>query len=204
MGREQRKSKLSGYLGNRPSPSKDGEYDLERNIRKINSYSKQRRGDKRHRESITSSYDEGGKTSSSQRIVENADEQALHSPTGEISWSSFTRLDDKITVFSEKNDKAHTELRRELEDKINGATAPINDKISVIEGKFSKYLHIYWYGATISALIVIVSIWYQLSYKDVHPLPLQFNKLDDRVKSVEQKLQTILPDSMSMTKKRDN
>lgn len=186
MGRGQHNNKPLSKLEGKIASQRDGEYDLERNLKKIKAYSKPKKGSPKRPESTTKSYDNNVNKTCSKNIIENIDYQPLHSPTGEIPWESYTRLEDRITDFSEKNDKAHTELRHELEDKINEATTQLGNRITSINGQFSNYLHIYWYRATIAALIAIVTIWYIFSYQEVHLLPRQMQDIDHRLQSVEQ------------------
>lgn len=192
MGRGQYNSKPLSKLGSKIVSQKDGEYDLERNFKKITPYTKHKRGQQKHRESLTKSYDdEDGKNSSQRGIVDNNEEQPLHSPTGDMPWNSYTRLEDKISNFSEKNDKDHTELRHELEEKINVATTQLSDRLATVEGRFSKYLPISWYKATIAALVAITTVWYMFSYQEVHQLPRQVQEIYQRLQLIEHGLKNI-------------
>lgn len=144
----------------------DNEYDLEKNIKRINSYSRTRRNSKdKFHSNITDSGERDGISSYGNGVIETPHTSSSRQRTGDyVAWDSYTRLDDKITDFNYKNDQAHTDLRKELESKLKDSIKECNDAIS-------KRLHIQWYVWTIIGLVTIVGIWYMFSYADVHPLP---------------------------------
>ena len=116
-----------------PLPSKvDNEYDLEKNIKRINSYSRNRNNnrDKSNRH-ITDSGECEGLNSHENGFIEVPHVSPSPLLTGDhAAWDSYTRLDDKITDFNYKNDQAHTDLRRELESKIKDVNESFSKSIS--------------------------------------------------------------------------
>ena len=177
----------------------DNEYDLEKNIKKINSYSRNRRSSKeKPHYHIT---DSGERENMNSRI--NDFIEAPHVPsnpilTGNLSaWDSYTRLDDKITDFNYKNDQAHTDLRKELESKIKDS---INDCNNAISNLLPKQ----WYVWTIVGLVAIVGIWYMFSYIEVHPLPSKVNDINKRLHLIEKEIDKLTIDTIAPIKINKN
>lgn len=197
----------SGLKKNKPNqkhranslPSKvDNEYDLERNIKKINSYSRNRNNnrDKSHRH-ITDSVENEGLNSHENGFIEVPHISPVPLRTGDHAvWDSYTRLDDKITDFNYKNDQAHTDLRRELESKIKEINESFLKSIKDCNDAISERLQIQWYVWTIIGLVAIVGIWYMFSYVDVHPLPKKVEELDKRLYSIEKKIDVFTKDTV--------
>lgn len=161
----------------------DNEYDLAKNIKRINSYSRTRRNSKdKFHGNITDSGERDGICSYGNGVIETPHTSSNCQRTGDyVAWDSYTRLDDKITDFNYKNDQAHTDLRKELESKLKDSIKECNDAIS-------KRLHVQWYVWTIIGLVTIVGIWYMFSYADVHPLPSRVEDMDKRLHSIENRI----------------
>ena len=195
---------VKGYNRNKASQNRkvnpsqsvvDNEYDLEKNIKNINSYSRSRRSSKeKSHYHIT---DSGERENMNSRINDFIEAPRVPSNpilTGEQSaWDSYTRLDDKITDFNDKDDKAHTNLRRELESKIKKDISDCNNAIS-------KLLPKQWYVWTIAGLVAIVGIWYKLSYIEVHPLPSKVNDIDKRLHLIEKEIDKLTIDTIAPIK----
>lgn len=162
------------------TPVVDNEYDLEKNIKRINSYSRARRNSKdKFHSHITDSGESEDFSPYRNGIIETPHVSSNRQRTGDyVAWDSYARLDDKITDFNYKNDQAHTDLRKELESKIKDSIKECNDAIS-------KRLHIQWYVWTIIGLVTIVGIWYMFSYADVHPLPSKVEGMNKRLHAIE-------------------
>ena len=170
----------------------DNEYDLEKNIKKINSYSRSRRsGKEKSHNHITDSGERENVYSHINDFIEVPHEPSNPILTGNQSaWDSYTRLDDKITDFNYKNDQAHTDLRKELESKIK-------DSINDCNNAISNRLPIQWYVWTIVGLVAIVGIWYLFSYIEVHPLPSKVNDIDNRLHLIEKKIDNLTIDTIA-------
>lgn len=192
MVKRQNKNKTTQ---NRKVNPADNEYDLEKNIKKINSYSRSRRnGKEKSHYHITDSGDRENVNSRINDIIESP-HVSLSPPilTGNhAAWDSYTRLDDKITDFNYKNDQAHTDLRKELESKIKDSIKDCNDDIS-------KRLPIQWYVWTIAGLVAIVGIWYMFSYIEVHPLPSKVEEIDKRIHTIERRIDNLTIDTIAPT-----
>lgn len=183
---------VKGQNKNKPSqkrrlnvstPAVDNEYDLEKNFKRINSYSRTRRNSKDKIHSHITDSGEGENFGSyGNGVIETPRVSSNRQRTGDyVAWDSYARLDDKITDFNYKNDQAHTDLRKELESKIRDSIKECNDAIS-------KRLHIQWYRWTIAGLVTLVGIWYLFSYVYVHPLPSKVEDMDKRLHSIENKI----------------
>lgn len=191
MARKQNKNKPLAQKGISPVAGRAGtgnEYDLEKNIKKINSYSKNKRERNKDNIHITVSRKNDEHFSNENGIVESINANSVSVRTGDISaWDSFIKLDDKITNFNYKNDEDHTNLRRELEDKIKQSETTQNVSIKECKESVSKRLPIQWYLWTIAGLVAIVGIWYKFSYAEVHPLPAKVNEIEKRLDVIENK-----------------
>lgn len=168
----------------------DNEYDLEKIITRINSYSRTRRNSKdKFHSNITDSGERDGISSYGNGVIETPHTSSNRQRTGDyVAWDSYTRLDDKITDFNYKNDQAHTDLRKELESKLKDSIKECNDAIS-------KRLPVQWYVWTIIGLVTIVGIWYMFSYADVHPLPSRVEDMDKRLHSIENRIDISVNDT---------
>lgn len=112
--------------------------------------------------------------------------------TGAPSWDRYDRLEDKFSSFSDKNENDHTNLRKELEGKIENASEEIKDEIKELRQNVEKKLPKQWYVWTIIGLVAIVSIIWALSYQDVTKLPSEIIRLEKRIDKLESELNTML------------
>lgn len=197
MKGQNKKKTFQKQIGNPGNSVAENEYDLEKNIRKINSYSRSRRNSKdRFRNHIT---DSGENEESDFRRNGYIETPQTSSPlrTGEHgAWESYTRLDDKITDFNYKNNQAHTDLRKELETKIKDSNTACQDSIKECKDEISKCLPIQWYIWTIVGLVAIASIWYMFSYIEVHPLPQKVEDLNKQIRTIEKRIDTLKKDTV--------
>lgn len=159
----------------------DNEYDLEKNLKKINAYSKNKQHKNRPHDFVTDSRNLDSNNSNS-KYIEPPINSSVPQLTGDnFAWDSYIRLESRITDFDYKNDLAHTDLRKELESKIKESIKDCNESIE-------KRLPYLWYYLTIIGLVAIVGIWYMFSYIDVHPLPRQVQEIDKRLNVIEKKV----------------
>lgn len=166
----------------------DNEYDLEKNLKKINAYSKNNQHKNRPHDFVTDSRNLDSNNSNS-KYVEPPINSSVPQLTGDnFAWDSYTRLESRITDFDYKNDLAHTDLRKELESKIKESIKDCNESIE-------KRLPYLWYYLTIIGLVAIVGIWYMFSYIDVHPLPRQVQEIDKRLNVIEKKVDMMQSDT---------
>lgn len=184
MKRRPNQKSISQSQVKQNSHSDDNEYDLGKKFRQISSYSQGGRRKGKGSISRTESPASLGSSNREDLIEENIDRM---SPThsGGLSWDGYARLDDKLSSFSTLNDKAHTDLRRELENKIKEASSRISASIKDIEAKQEEFFPKQWYTWTIIGLVTIVGVWYLFSYINVHPLPQKVRDLENRIEKVE-------------------
>ncbi len=187
----------------RSSESAENEYNLEKNIKKINSISRKGRNRNRFYNHITDSNEDKKQLLRNDNLIEYPYTSEMPLRTGDnTTWNPYIRLEDKITDFNDKNNQAHTDLRKELEKKIKDSNNSLEESIKECRASIAKRLHIQWYIWTIVGLVTIVSIWYRLSYIDVHPLPQKIENINERLKNVEKKISTIQHDTINIKKER--
>lgn len=175
------------------------EYDLEKNIKKINSYSRSRRNgnDKLHNH-ITDSGENEQTAFLRNGYIETPQTSSLLRTGDHGAWDSYTHLDEKITDFKYKNDQAHTDLRKELETKIKDSNAVCQESIKECKKAISDCLPKQWYNWTIVGLVAIASIWYMFSYIEVHPLPQKVNDLNKQIRTIEKRIDSLKKDTVFM------
>ncbi len=139
----------------------NGEYDLESNFRKIRPYT-QRSQKKSLSHGVTDSSEEFNRKRFQENYVDSSDSTSPQTASGSPMWDSYCRLDDKISDYKDKNEAAHTDLRRELEQKINDSENKQNEKIGNLENKIDTRLSKQWYCWTIVGIVAIVTIWFVL------------------------------------------
>lgn len=143
-------------IANTRSSQKENEYDISANFRKVRPYTK------RYSQSVPSTevINESYTRERSIRSIDDISSQTMGVPT----WERYDRLEDKISDFNEKNEAAHSNLRQELERKIESSTNNVSEKIKELKESINKKLPIQWYSWTIGALVVFVGLVYTLSY----------------------------------------
>lgn len=185
--------KLSQQHSQSSQPVQD--FDLPQSFRKFSSYSKPSRRSNRHESTKSDkekahSYQGGAVSSSSEGYEQN---------TMGVSWESYSKLEDKFTSLSDKNDMEHTALRIELEAKIDKSSDGIRDEIKDLRMRIDKKVPKWFLWAAISTLVAIVGIIWLLSYQEVVKVPAELIKQDGRIEKVESELkeQKQLLDSIS-------
>ncbi|MBR1447456.1 MAG: hypothetical protein IJ588_01760 [Prevotella sp.] len=185
--------KLSQQHSQSSQPVQD--FDLPQSFRKFSSYSKPSRRSNRHESTKSDkekahSYQGGAVSSSSEGYEQN---------TMGVSWESYSKLEDKFTSLSDKNDMEHTALRKELEAKIDKSSDGIRDEIKDLRMRIDKKVPKWFLWAAISTLVAIVGIIWLLSYQEVVKVPAELIKQDGRIEKVESELkeQKQLLDSIS-------
>lgn len=172
-----KRNKSRGLLPNK-TPQKEADYDLDKSFKKVSSYTR-RTSRKSHQDQTTDFSTDNRRYQD--RIVENNDE--LGNKTITDSWNVYTRLDDKLSSFSEKNDEAHRSLRQELEHKINLVDIKCDKKVSLS-------LFEWIIGGILTITSIIVTIWWKTSYEDVSKLPREVQNIHNRINILEEKNQS--------------
>lgn len=143
-------------IANTRSSQKENEYDISANFRKVRPYTKHHS----QSESSTEVINDGYARKRSIHSMDDTSSQTMGVPT----WERYDRLEDKISDFNEKNEVAHSNLRKELEQRIENSASNMSEKINEIKGEIDKKLSVQWYKWTIAALVVFVGAIYTLSY----------------------------------------
>ena len=108
----------------------------------------------------------------------------LYGATGSAN-SEYIRLDDKLADYSARNEDAHQSLRKEFEGKIEKYEQKIERKIEGLNDSIGGCVSASWFkwilGGLLAALVVICTIWYNLSYA---PTLDKVEKLQDTIKSI--------------------
>ncbi len=164
------------------------EYDLKNNFRKIRPYT-QRTRKKYIYHGITDSSEDSSQKRYHENYVDSSDSVSLQTSSGNSLWDSYCRLDDKISDYKDKNETAHTDLRRELEQKIKNLEDDQKEKIENLEDKIDKKLSKQWYRYTIVGILAMISIWYTFSYNDVSQVPRQIQSIENKINFIEKKIQ---------------
>ena len=164
------------------------EYDLKNNFRKIRPYT-QRSRKKNPPHGVTDSSEDFSRKRYHENYVDSSDSVSLQTSSGNSLWDSYCRLDDKISDYKDKNETAHTDLRRELEQKIKNLEDDQKEKIENLEDKIDKKLSKQWYRYTIVGILAMISIWYTFSYNDVSQVPRQIQSIENKINFIEKKIQ---------------
>lgn len=155
--------------GNRPlslqQDYKTDDYNLENSFNKIRQYNK--------KYNRSSSVTEQFVNKEGQSHLVNPNQILFNGPTVSDSWSQYTHLEDKISNIQTQNENAHTQLRKELSDKIDKLISELRNDINT---KLSKK----WYSWTIGAIVAFVSLIYLLSYSRV------LSKQEEHTKEIQE------------------
>ena len=177
------------------SYANNGEYDLESSFRKIRPYTQKCRK-KNPSQGVTDSSENISRERYKENYIDSSDQTSVQTSSGSPAWESYCRPDNKISDYKEKNEAAHTDLRRELEQKIDASEKKQNDKIGEINNnikglndKIDGRLSIQWYRWTIGGIVAIVTIWYVFSYKDVAEAPKLIQSLENKIDCIEKDMQ---------------
>lgn len=182
MGNKDKKKLKRLSSQHKPNTYGIQEYDLAMSLEKVRPYTRQ---NKRHiacKETFSKD-----KHSNIERKGYVSSESSLYDDrtTGSPSWDRYDRLEDRFTSFTGKNEKEHTALRQELENKIEKSSDGIRNEIKDLSKKIDKKVSKWFLGAAISTLIAIVGIIWALSYQYVVNLPKELIKIDGRIEKME-------------------
>lgn len=142
----------------RPSQN-ENEYDVSSNFKKVRQYTRQHTPSKSSTEVLNEGYYRGR----SVRSIDDISGQMTGVPT----WDRYDRLEDKISDFNEKNEVAHSNLRRELEDKIVSSFNKNSEDIKEVRNRIDSKLSKQWYTWTITGLVAIVTLFWTFSYSKI-------------------------------------
>lgn len=142
------------------------EYDVKERIRKFHSYNSR----KQNGYSASTNSFSNLENSPSGRVVNSNVSISTPTDTGSL-YNEYTRLDDKITNYSNLNELAHNDLRlahndlrKELENKIEKAKGDVENSINNVHDLLKDKLSYKWFAAAVAVLVAIAGIIYKLSY----------------------------------------
>lgn len=158
---------------------KENEYDLDDIFKKISSISQS--GRKTRSSSITGTNYVNYQAREQNKFIGDDNNNSQQTYSGGTSRDDYYRLEDKISTINDQNNKAQTDLRRELEDKIE------NLKNS-LEPKIDKCLSVTWYRWTIAALVFIAGLFYTFSYSDIRILPEKVQENKNNIELIKQEV----------------
>lgn len=179
------------------------EYDLSSSFKKIKNYSK--RGRQSDSEYISSESD-SQYSNNKNHTVSSSEVYSPETSTGQHLWNNYYRLEDKFSNYTSQNENAHTDLRRELEKKIDDAKKEIMNSIKDIQIDIKEKLPIQWYIWTIIGLVAIATIWYTFSYstllnnqekveKEIVNIHNSQNSLEHEIKNISTNITRIEQDN---------
>ena len=164
------------------SQEKSQEYDLAQSLNKVRPFSrhtkKNNAGDGTHSDDEKQAQARRGSISSNSSLYNER-------TTGTPSWDRYDRLEDRLTSFSDKNEREHTALRQELEGKIERLSDDFKDRLKDLKVSIDKKLPLLWYKLTIAALGFIVSIIWIFSYQEIAQIPKEMIRIDNRINNIE-------------------
>lgn len=135
------------------------EYDVKERIRKFHPYNSRKQNEYSASTNSFSTHE----SSTSRGVVNSNVNISTPTSTGSL-YNEYTRLDDKITNFTNQNELAHNELRRELEIKIDKAKSDLQNSIRQISDALEEKLSYKWFSAAVAVLVAVAGIIYTLSY----------------------------------------
>lgn len=157
--------------------NRDQDYDVKKNLRQISPYQSHRSINRYQTGTGEKQY------SSPSTLMSNSPD--LYGATGS-AYSEYIRLDDKLADYSAKNEDAHQSLRKEFEGKIERYEEKIEHKIEGLNDSIGGCVSASWFkwilGGLLTALVVICTIWYNLSYA---PTLDKVEKIQDKINSIE-------------------
>lgn len=165
------------------------DYDLTRSFSKVRQYSRHTRKNL----AIDGTCSDEEQANYSQRgLVSSNSSQYEEKTTGAPSWDRYDRLEDKFSSFSDKNENDHTNLRMELERKIEKVSDDVKEELKELRQNVEKKLPKQWYVWTIIGLVAIVSLIWALSYREIVKIPNDVKEQEYKIDKLENELKQML------------
>lgn len=165
------------------------DYDLARSFSKVRQYSRHTRKNL----AIDGTCSDEEQANYSQRgLVSSNSSQYEEKTTGAPSWDRYDRLEDKFSSFSDKNENDHTNLRMELERKIEKVSDDVKEELKELRQNVEKKLPKQWYVWTIIGLVAIVSLIWTLSYREIVKIPNDVKEQEYKIDKLENELKQML------------
>jgi len=145
------------------------EYDLERNFKKVNQFSRYSR--KNYREETET--DRNEYSSLYFRTIKSTD--GVISNSTNSGFLEYTRLENQISEYSNKNESAHDSIRKDYEQKINDVSNEVKIKLSSSDFRWII-------GGLLTILVLLATIVFTMSYspliQDVQDSKKNINDID--------------------------
>lgn len=145
------------------------EYDLERNFKKVNQFSRYSR--KNYREETET--DRNEYSSLHFRTIKSTD--GVISNSTNSGFLEYTRLENQISEYSNKNESAHDSIRKDYEQKINDVSNEVKIKLSSSDFRWII-------GGLLTILVFLATIVFTMSYspliQDVQYSKKNINDID--------------------------
>lgn len=165
------------------------DYDLARSFSKVRQYSRHTRKNL----AIDGTCSDEEQANYSQRgLVSSNSSQYEEKTTGTPNWDRYDRLEDKFSSFSDKNENDHTNLRMELERKIEKVSDDVKEELKELRQNVEKKLPKQWYVWTIIGLVAIVSLIWALSYREIVKIPNDVKEQEYKIDKLENELKQML------------
>lgn len=179
------------------------EYDLTQSFKKVRQYSRQTK--RQNTTQGTTCSDTRRKSQGESGVISNNSIQYDNNTTGIDDRNRYDRLEDRFLSFSDKNEKQHTDLRIELEGKIDKSSEGIKKDLIELGKRIDKKLSKQWYIWTVIGIVAMVGLIWNLSYQEVAKTPSKLVDMENRVEKVENELIKSQPtDSIISTNNESN
>lgn len=155
-------------------PRAETEYDVARSMQRVRPYRSNKNNLITRDASKYSERQEGNNYLSNQS-------DSLNQNTSEPIRDFYFRLEDQMSDYFTKNEDAHNRLRKELDTKISSLQESV-------DGKVSNNIFQWVIGGLATAVIIIVTIWFLLSYS---PLIEKTDSHTDSIHDLDKRVHTI-------------
>lgn len=162
------------------------DYNLSESFKRVSPYVRQSRPKKNSRGTTN----DQSQIHRHRDIVSNTSKGFSESTgTNTPTWDNIYRLEDKISSITKINNQEHSNLRIELESKIERKFDTLYQFFDKIENKVDTKLSKKWFFISVSVLASFVGIIWALSYNDVQKLPQRVTAIEKQLENSNNKTQ---------------
>lgn len=109
--------------------------------------------------------------------------------TSEPSRDLFIHLSERVSDINDKNELAHTDLRKEIDAKIGDVSKDVAEVKKAVDEKLSTTTFQWLLGIISAGIVLFVTIWFYLSYQPLldktESHSTQIHELDKKVNPTE-------------------
>ena len=163
-------------------PKSEPEYDVVHSMQRVRQY-KPKKGASHFYQHTDANADK----KINDRELSNKNENRYYS-TSEPTRDFYFRLEDKISDFSSKNESAHSDLRKEFENKLGNVANDVEKCKDQLHSKIDYSLLIKVIIGFLTGMSAIIGAWYALSYS---PLISNNDKHSEYIHSLDKRLHHI-------------